>query len=324
MNIITDERKQQLKDMLFERGATKKMIADLDIQELIFLIASMNECTDKNVGFNMDDSKELIYKSITTKLASLPEYFLIIGASTNGPFIHENYADIFTCEEFAEDAVKQYSARGIQCSVYKVSADKTGLPENIDIFTYFYYLGIKYILVDSTRYGIAVKRNEVLSKAQIKKENLFGCDIENPAMRFAVSNFYSSVNNKDALGISDERLKNLEYHMIYETANAKYLVPVKYKGEKPSDNDFEKNRHLLSMARVNIENRGDMLTVFTDKMEFDKGNTDGWDYITLDFATLCTIGGCNGIVINIMSERLSIDHKTMASIRDNAKKIAKK
>jgi hypothetical protein len=325
MNTISDERKETLKSVLFEKGATKKMLADIeDIQELIFLIVTLNECTDKNVGFNIDDSRELIYKQVTSRLSQLPEYFLLADNNTGGIFIHNNYADIFSCEEFANDALKQYADMGIDCSLLKIDSKNTNLPKNIDVFTYLYYLGIKYIMVDSTAYGMAVKRSEILSKSQIKKENVFKCEVENPSLRFAVCNFYGSLKNKQALNVSESKLKNLENIMIYETAHAKYLVPVKYKGEKVSADEFNKNSQLFTMAKTVLETQGEMITVFTDKMEFDKSYPEGWDYIVLDFDTLSTIGRCNGIVVNVSSERLSIDKRTIEHIKKTAKKMVLK
>lgn len=309
MYTLNDERKQNLKDALFQKGATKKFLADIDdIQELIFLIASLNKCPDKNVGFNIDDSRELIFKHFLSKIANLSEYFLICDKSTGGLLINQNYADLFSCKEIADAAEKNYTSIGVQCSV--ISTNSLGID---NIFEYLYFLGIKYLMIDRspTSYCIAVNRNDILSKSQIKKNNNYGCSIDNPELRFAISNFYCSLRYKNAFGIDDRRLTNLQNIMTYETANAKYLLPVKSKDDKEK----------FSAAKVTIQNHGEMLPVFTDKIEFNKVFPKGWDYMTLDFENVsrsAVTGNCNGIVINLASERLSIDRHTIEHIKKTA------
>lgn len=317
MNIITDERKQILKSALFEKGATKKMLTNIDsIQEIIFLITELKECTSKNVGFNINDSCELLYKHLVSKLSELPEYFMIADNSTGGLFLYNNYAYIFSDESIADEAVKRFSEMGVKCSVFRTSS------LSMNTFEYLYYLGIKYLMVDYTAYSIAVNRSEIRSNAQIKKDNKDNSDFElkaNPSLRFAISNFYSSLKNKNSLSIDDKRLKNLENIMIYETANAKFLVPVK---EKITDEILSDDNVKIEIAKTSIGSNGELITVFTDKMEFDKSYPEGWNYSMLDFNSIAGIAfksDCNGIVINVSSERLSVDKNTILHIRETAK-----
>ncbi len=311
MNTLTDERKQFLKSALLEKGSTKKFLSDIDnIQELIFLITVLNELSDKNVGFNIEDSRELIYKHLISKISELPECFLIADHSARSLLINNSYADLFSCREFAENAVKRYSDMGIKCSLIESSSIDS------NIFEYLYYRGIKYLMIDCTEstYNIAVQRNDILSNSKIKKSA--ECSTDNPSLRFAIANFYCSLNHRQIFGVNDRNLSNLQNLMTYHTANAKYLVPV-----KPDPEDAEK----FSMAKTTMENQGEMLTVFTDKPEFDKFYIHkDWDYAILDFDNVAGSvieGKCNGIVINPSSERLSIDRKTMAYIRKTAKNL---
>lgn len=310
MNKLNDERKQFLETALLEKGATKKLLADIDdIQELIFLITVLNERSDKNVGFKIEDSSELIYKHLIGKISELSECFLIADGSTGGLLIKDNYADLFTCREFAEDAVKHYSDMGIGCSVFE--SKNAGR----NIFEYLYYLGVKYLMVDCTEssYSIAVKRNDILSKSKIRKSA--ECDIDNPSLRFAISNFYCSLSHKEAFGIDDKKLNNLQNLMIYYTANAKYLVPAKRNPENPQK---------LTMAKTTMENQGELLTVFTDKPEFDKSYSDEWEFAVLDLERVfqsAVAGNCNGIVINPSGERLSLDRATITHIIKTAKNM---
>lgn len=313
MNKLNDERKLFLESALLEKGATKKFLADIDdIQELIFLITLLNERSDKNVGFNIEDSSELIYKHLIGKIPELSEYFLIADASTGGLLIKDNYADLFTCREFAENAVKHYSDMGVKCSVFE--------SKNIDgnIFEYLYYLGVKYLMIDcvDSVYSIAVKRNDILSKSKIRKSA--ECDIDNPSLRFAIANFYCSLNHREAFGIDDKKLTNLQNIMIYYTANAKYLVPAKRNPENPAK---------LTMAKTVMENQGELLTVFTDKPEFDKSYSNEWEYAVLDLERVlqsAAAGNCNGIVINPSGERLSLDKNSITHIIKAAKNISLK
>ncbi|MDE5946284.1 MAG: SseB family protein [Oscillospiraceae bacterium] len=317
MNTITDERKQIIKSALFEKGATKKMLADIDnIQEIIFLITELKECTSKNVGFNINDSCEFLYKHLISKFSELTEYFMISDNSTGGLFLYNNYAYIFSDENIANEAVKNFSDAGVECSLFRTSS------LNMNTFEYLYYLGIKYLMIDFTAYSIAVNRSEIRSNAQIKKDNKDNNDFElkaNPSLRFAISNFYSSLKNKNALSIDDKRLKNLENIMIYETANAKFLVPVK---EKITDKTLPDDNIKIEIAKANLESQGELITVFTDKMDFDKTYPKGWNYSMLDFNSITEIAlksDCNGIVVNVSSERLSIDKNTILHIRETAK-----
>ena len=312
MNILTDERKNFLESALLEKGATKKFLSDIDnLQELIFLIAVLNERSDKNVGFNIADSRELIYKHLLEKVSRLPEYFLIADPSSRGLLINNSYADLFSCREFAESAVKRYSDMGIVCSVFQ--------PEDTNIFEYLYYRGIKYIMIDQTEttYSIAVKRSEIIPNSRIKKSA--DCTTDNPALRFAIANFYCSMHHQQIFRIDDKKLTNLQNLMIYHTANAKFLVPVKHNSENPDK---------AVMATTKMENQGNMLTVFTDKPQFDKFYPhNDWDYAVLDFDNVCAgviSGKCHGIVINPSEERLSVDRAVMAHIRKTAKNMTLK
>lgn len=308
MNKLNDERKKNLESALFEKGATKKFLSDInDVQELIFLINLLNERSDKNVGFNIQDSSESIYKHLIGKLSELSECFFIADASTGGLLIKDNYADLFTCRQFAEDAVKRYSNMGVKCSVFD-SSDYKG-----NIFEYLYYLGVQYLMIDCTEntYSIAVKRNDILSNSKIRKSA--ECDIDNPSLRFSISNFYCSLNHKESFGIDDKKLNNLQNLMIYYTANAQYIVPSKRDSEDSSK---------LIMAKTVLENQGELLTVFTDKPEFDKSYSDEWEYIVLGLEHVlqsAVAGNCNGIVINPSSERLSLDRATISHIIKTAK-----
>lgn len=314
MNTLTDEKKQALKAALFERGATKKFLADIsDTQELIFMIALLEDCSDKNVGFNINDSRELIYKHLCTKISELKKCFLITDKSTGGLLIKQGCADLYSCREFADAAVKYYNNLGVECSVFESEE------LSMNVFEFMYYLGIKNILIDCTpeTYNIKVKRNEILSKAKIKKEENSDCKIDNPSLRFAISNFYCSLHHKEAFNVSDKRLTNLQNIMIYETAHAKYIVPT-----------MNNNSENITLAKISIENQGEMFPVFTDKTEFEKWNkSKEWGYIILDFNnTLASVvsGNCNGIVINPFGERLSIDRKTLANIRKTAEHMVVK
>jgi len=312
MNKITDERKQILKSALFEKGATKKFLADIDdIQELIFLITLLNECSEKNTGFNIEDSRELIYKHLISKIAVLEKCFILTDNFTGGPLISQNYADIYSCCDFADEAVKYFSSIGIECSV--TESDKI----NMNIFEYLYYMGIKYLRIDysPSSYNISVLRSEILSKSKIKKSGCTDCDTDNPALRFAISNFYCSMHYRKILGIDDRKIENLQNIMTYQTAHAKYLVPVKPNPENPEK---------FTMAKTVIKNQGEMLTVFTDKPEFDKAYPEGWEYLILDLNSVaeCAVSGkCNGIVINVMSERLSINRNAINKIIKDAQNM---
>ena len=61
MNKLNDERKKNLESALFEKGATKKFLSDInDVQELIFLINLLNERSDISVVCYMQYSSESI------------------------------------------------------------------------------------------------------------------------------------------------------------------------------------------------------------------------------------------------------------------------
>lgn len=321
---VSDKRKDEIGPMVLAENINEDQLDDITIQELCFLICTAEHFNKVKAVANYEDKKKLLYKALYKKLLGADELYITIDRTTNMPFINNDTVDVYSKKSFAIDAANHYLKEYRDLMVVGIPKGKSGLPDGLGLFAWFYYLGAENIVIDNGQYKVAVNRNDILSKPDYSKATYVETPVENPKLRFAINRCLSEARWPVEYEEREKVFAEKNETMVEGILKAKFLVAMKIDGDtEKKDRNVEviKKDSNIMIPQITNKQGENFQAAFTDWTEFGKVyDKTKWSGLIVDANEVFMFAKDNGIVINPLGENLIIS----GAVKDEIAKRLKK
>lgn len=246
----------------------------------------------------VSDIIEFKDKVLLEKAKKQGTWYFIVDPQTGCPYVHDGVTDLFVSAALLEKTIKADKLRYQKAMTIKEYRDnKRADTFGLNIFAYFYYLGLEKIKVFyDDAFGV-LARADFLPPRDYSSLEPDKVPVENPSLRFSLNEFLGEARWSRQYEGKLEFLQKKEKEVFGQIENAKFLIPMQPAGEDGKDMGFAK-----------AENNGkNYLPLFTDWLEFSKGyNSSQWKGVVAGIREAVDIAGDDGIVLNYTCEALVI------------------
>lgn len=324
---IPVERREEIGPIVFKKTIEESDLDPLSIQEVIFILVSLDHFNEETGVENYEQKCEMIDQVLGKKLREAEVLYMTFDAATNFPFISQGCVEIYSEVEYAQEAVLHYREQYRNLQICEMRRDDTRLPENMSLFEFLHLLGMENILIDNGRFKTVIDRQTVLPIEDDEAKPLSEKLIINPKLRRGIIEFFQEVRWPVSYEKRDEVVKEKEDAMLEELKNARLLVPMMFDGEevKGEKNQVvpEEGKNMI-LPKLETEDHICFTPLFTDWTEFMKiYPKDKWNGLIISFADAMHISQEMGVVINPAGENLIMNQQSFEALRqreENKKK----
>lgn len=319
---LSPKRKGEIGPIILKKEIEKDMLTDLTIQEVLFLICSLRAYHEKSPMENFESNEKVLYETIIDKIKTSEKFYVTIDKTTGFPFINTGFVDLYSTEQFANEAADFYAQRYRKLEVREIS--HCMLPNKMNFFIYLYIIGAEKLIVDNGQYRCEVNRFDILPPPDYSNTANISVPIFNPSLRFSMIDFFSELRWSVNYSERPQVLKKKEDIMIEEICKAKYLLPMKYEGKAKQDGDklvFQQDTQLL-FAKITNEEDETYIPAFTDWLEFEKAyDKNEWHGVIMSILDAIEIGNGDGVVINPYGESLLLNDNNMKQVKEECERL---
>lgn len=319
--MISNERKQEIAQMVFKKKIEESDLESLNIQETIFLLVNVdhfNEESSEGVE-NYEEKCEVIDRVLAKKLADAEVLYMTFDAGTNFPYITQGCVEIYSELEYAQDAVRHYGEQYRAVQICEVRKDDSRFPDKMSIFEFLYYLGMEHLLIDNGKFKTVVNREDVMAIANKNPDYKLDKPIVNPKLRYALIEFFQEVKWPVTYEKREEVIHEKEDRMLDELKKAKFLVPMMFDGEevtKAQNQVAPQAGKNMILPKLETKEHVCFTPIFTDWTEFVKiYPKDKWNGLVITFDEATTLCKDMGIVINPAGENLIMNQQSFEALR---------
>ncbi|WP_022762756.1 MULTISPECIES: SseB family protein [unclassified Butyrivibrio] len=317
---LTDERKDEIGELVYEENLNPETIKFFSLQELLFLLTVQEKFNKVAPLPGYEANHRKVYNEILGRVRDARTLYVLFDKTTGYPFIDHGYINIYSSEEYAEEAVKVFAKQFRQLAVRPCKADNEAesASERRTFFDYLYYLGIENFIVDNGYYRAHFKRNEIVAAPDDWGGN-GDKSPKNPALVFAILDFLGEARWPVKYEKREEVLKAKEMRMATAAQAAKYIVPMQHEGpvEVLDDGRFKFTADTkIRFPEIKSTDEKHFLPVFTDGIEFSKmfRNTE-YRGAVFGFADILKfVGDKAGVIINPAGEKIMIPRERMLAL----------
>ncbi|SEK66439.1 SseB protein N-terminal domain-containing protein [Butyrivibrio sp. ob235] len=317
---LTDERKDEIGELVYEEDLNPETIKFFSLQELLFLLTVQEKFNKVAPLPGYEANHRKVYNEILGRVRDARTLYVLFDKTTGYPFIDHGYINIYSSEEYAEEAVKVFAKQFRQLAVRPCKADNEAesASERRTFFDYLYYLGIENFIVDNGYYRAHFKRNEIVAAPDDWGGN-GDKSPKNPALVFAILDFLGEARWPVKYEKREEVLKAKEMRMATAAQAAKYIVPMQHEGpvEVLDDGRFKFTADTkIRFPEIKSTDEKHFLPVFTDGIEFSKmfRNTE-YRGAVFGFADILKfVGDKAGVIINPAGEKIMIPRERMLAL----------
>lgn len=246
----------------------------------------------------VSDVIEFKDKVLLEKAKKQETWYFIVDPQTGCPYVHDGMTDLFVSPSLLEKTIKGDKIKYQKSmTVKEYGKNKRTATFGLNIFAYFYYLGLEKIKVFyDDAFGV-LARADFLPPRDYSNLEPDKVPVENPSLRLALNEFLGEARWSKQYEGKLEFLQKKEKELFELIKNAKFLIPMKPVGENGEDMGFAK-------AANNGKN---YLPLFTDWLEFGKGyDSHEWKGVIAGIGEAVDIAGDDEIVLNFTCEALVI------------------
>ncbi len=319
---LTEERKNEIGEIAYEEDINPETIKFLSLQELLFLL-TVQEKFNKIAPFpGYEANRRKVYNEILSRVRDAKTLYVLFDLNTGYPFIDHGYINIYSCEEYANEAVKVFAKqfRKLQVRPCKADNEAESASERRTFFDYLYYLGIENFIVDNGYYRAHFKRNEIVA-APGDWGGAGDNSPKNPALVFAILDFLGEARWPVKYEKREEVLRAKEMRMAAAAQAAKYIVPMQHEGpvEVLDDGRFRFTPETkIRFPEIKSPDEKHFLPVFTDGVEFSKmfrNNESEYRGAVFGFADILKfVGDKSGVIINPAGQKIMIPRERMLAL----------
>ena len=317
---LTDERKDEIGELVYEEDINAETIRFLSLQELLFLLTVQEKFQKEAPIPGYEANHRKVYNEILNRIRDAKTLYVLFDMNTGYPFIDHGYICIYSCEEYAKEAVKVFEKQFRKLAVRPCKADNEAesASERRTFFDYLYYLGIENFIVDNGYYRAHFKRNEIVA-APGDWGGVGDKSPKNPALVFAILDFLGEARWPVKYEKREEVLTAKEMRMAAAAQAAKYIVPMQHEGpvEVLEDGRFKFTADTkIRFPEIKSNDEKHFLPVFTDGIEFSKmfRNTE-YRGAVFGFADIIKfVGDKQGVIINPAGQKIMIPRERMLAL----------
>lgn len=305
--VLSDKRKKQIKEIIFQENIQQEAVGDLTIQEIIFSLRIYDYFSEKSQVKNYDQNYKILKDELIYKLQNLEKIYLTIDNNTQFPFLNMGHVDIYSEEIIAKEAAEHYNKQYRDLVIEKTSPKEGNDFVNMKIFEYLYYLGVEHIRIDMGRYSTEIELIDIFDISfQDERPTV------SPSLRFAMIDFLEESYWEGNYKNKQDVLLAKESKMLEEVKHGTYLVPVQF---------FEGKNDIMEEDNINfpiLKSKEDVLylPIFTDWVEFEKKyDKNEWKGMIADYDKIKFISKQNGgVIINPLGENIAVSQENLNKI----------
>ena len=337
---LTPERKEEIGAMIYEEDLSAEAIRFLSMQELLFFLTAQERFQKHAPIPGFESNHRKIYNEILGRVRDAKMLYVLYDQLTGYPFIDHGYINIYSSEEYAQNAVKVFEKQFRRLVVRPCKADNEAesARDRRSFFDYLYYLGVEHFIVDNGYYRAHFKRGEIVA-APGDWGGSTDNSPKNPALVYAMLDFLGEARWPVKYEKRTEVLKAKELRMAQAAQAATYIVPMQHEGpvEVMEDGRFKFTKDTkIRFPEIKTKNEKHFLPVFTDGIEFSKmfGKSEFRGAVFAFPDLLRFVGDRDGVIINANGQKIMIPRDRMlvlqmasqqvAAMKQNGKKPAKK
>ncbi|MCR5675197.1 MAG: SseB family protein [Lachnospiraceae bacterium] len=314
---LTEERKDEIGPMVFEPKMSSDAIRFLPIQELIFLLTTMETFQKEAPLQDFEGNRRIVYNEILTRLRDAKRIWVLIDLTTGYPFLDHGFALVYSDERYA------HAAAGILASQFRrVNVQVCGeenSPSVAGFFELLYYMGAERLLLDNGLYGARIDRAQIMAPPNVTGGSQ---PPMNPTLNFALCEFLSEIRWPVKYDKRDMILQEREARMWALIRSSQFIVPMRQEG--PAELVGDKLRlgreTKLRFPMMTGPDGKTYLPVFTDGPEFArKFAHEGWNGASFQWKdVLSLIRERDGLIVNPLSHKAVLTKERIAQMETAA------
>ncbi|MCR4833380.1 MAG: SseB family protein [Butyrivibrio sp.] len=318
---ITAERKDELGEMVYEPELNPESIRFLSMQEVLFLLTTMEQFNKHSELKNYESNHRKLYNEVLNRVRDAKNLYVLYDVTTGYPFIDHGYINIYLekekCEKAAQLFAQQFRRLAVrECPVENEAADASN---RRGFFDYLYYLGIEHIIIDNGFYRAHFKRNEIVAAPGDWNSDNSKQPPVNPGLSFAMLDFLEEVRWPVNYEKRKEVLRAKEMRMAAMAQASRYIVPMQHQGPAELTENGKMKLSKDSKLRfpiIKTANEKSFLPVFTDGIEFSKKfkGTEWEGGVFTFFDIIRFLQDKDGIVINPFGQNIIMPKDRMQAL----------
>ncbi len=325
---VSEERKEEIGMMVYDEDISTDAIRFFSVQELLFLLTTMERFQKIAPLPGYESNHRKIYNEVLARVRDAKMLYVLYDATTGYPFIDHGYINIFSSQEYAENAGrifgKQY--RRLVIKPCKADNDAESAKDRRSFFDYLYYLGVEDFIVDNGYYRAHFKRKEIVAAPSDWGSNSDNSP-KNPRLVFAMNDFLGEVRWPVKYEKRKEVLATKEMRMARAAQAANYIVPMQHEGpvEVMEDGKFKFTKETkIRFPEIKTKDEKHFLPIFTDGIEFSKmfANSEFKGAVFAFPDILRFVGDKDGVIINPAGQKIMIPRDRMMALQMAAQTVA--
>lgn len=315
---LTAERKDEIGPMVFQPQMSGEAIRFLSVQELIFLLTTLEAFQKEAPLQNFEENRRVVYNEILGRLRDAKQIWVLIDLTTGYPFLDHGFALVYSDKEYAHAAANVLAAQYRRVNVQGCGGE--GEPNVAGFFELLYYMGAERLLFDNGFYGARIDRAQIMAPPDVT--GAASAPPTNPPLNFALCEFLSEIRWPVKYDKRDAILREREARMWTLIRAAHFIVPMQQEG--PAELVGDKLRlgkeTKLRFPMMTGPDGKTYLPIFTDGPEFArKFAREGWSGASFQWKdVLSLIRERDGLIVNPMSHKAVLTKERIAQMETAA------
>lgn len=242
-------------------------------------------------------------KRLLEKAKKQEQWYFILDPHTGCPYVHDQMTDLFVSPQLLAKTIQEDKLHyQKQMTVKEYGPNNRTATFGMNIFAYFYYLGLEKIKVFyDDAFGV-LKRADFLPPRDYSGLDPVKVPVENPGLRLLLNEFLGAARWEKRYEGKQEYLQQKESEIFKNIKTARFLVPIKPAGEDGKDIGIAKAAH----------GGKNYLPLFTDWLEFSKAyRKEEWKGTVVGIDEALKIAGEDEMVINFTCEAMVVNRAVL-------------
>ncbi len=304
---ISEERKEELGQIIFEPRISLSEVSDLPTEELLFLLVT-HEAYNRHAPLeNYDQNHRVFYNELLDRIHEAEDLYILYDVATGYPFLDGGNVCVYLDKDHATRAVDLYKSQFRRLVAARRPGEGAPAPENgpkpLPFFDYLYYLGMENIVIDNGWYKTFIKRGEISAPPSFGKDPS-QVPPASPQLAFAMTDFIGEMRWPVKYEKREEVTKRKLERVMALVPKATFLMPVQMVDAAAGENGQTRKELRFPMIRNRAKATGAeirFIPLFTDLFEYSKKFGNVRDYRPVGFPyqnLLQFLGGADGFIIN--------------------------
>lgn len=315
---LSDERKNEIGEMVFDEDISPDTLKLFSPQELLFLLTTLEMYHKHSPLPGFEKNHRKVYNEVLDRVRNAEYLQVLYDMNTGYPFIDHGFACVYFDKDMAEEAAALFAKQYRKLTVRQCLVEDKENPNKIGFFDFLYYVGIENLIVDNGAYRARFKRNEIVAAPGDWGQDKHKMP-SNPALNFAMLDCIAEKKWPVSYEKREEVVKAKEMRMFSLMRAGHFIVPIKHEGpaEVLEDGRIKIDKDSkIEFLIIKTPDDKQFLPVYTDGFEFAKVNKGKeWNAGVFRFSDIIRfIGDRDGVVFNPDGHRVIMTGQQMMAI----------